>query len=65
MDDKINAPRKPGRPRMGAAAKVRINVMLDPRVAARLRSLGGGNLSCGIELAALSLQTRVRNAGRR
>lgn len=50
---KINSPpRKPGRPRMGTAAKIRINVMLDPAVAQRLRALGAGNLSRGIEITA-------------
>lgn len=44
--------RKPGRPLIGDARKMRINVMLAPDVAERLRRLGDGNLSAGIAIAA-------------
>lgn len=51
MSRAAKAPRKPGRPLLGARPKIRINIMLDPAVAARLRALGDGNLSAGIEIA--------------
>lgn len=41
-----------GRPRIGKEVKARYQVMLEPRVAARLRKLGKGNLSRGIAEAA-------------
>lgn len=41
-----------GRPVMGDEAKKRYNVMLQPRVAERLRRIGDDNLSAGIEKAA-------------
>ena len=44
--------RKPGRPLLGTQPKIRLNIMLDPAIADRLRALGNGNLSRGIEIAA-------------
>jgi hypothetical protein len=43
---------KPGRPLIGKEAKKRYQVMLEPRIAERLRKLGGDNLSAGIAHAA-------------
>ena len=43
---------KIGRPLIGEQAKQKYTVMIEPRVAALLRQLGGINLSRGIALAA-------------
>lgn len=43
---------KGGRPLLGAEPRKRYQVMLEPKVAERLRKLGDGNLSAGIVLAA-------------
>lgn len=53
-----DGPRKRGQPLHGAQPKIRTNVMLDPDVAARLRELGGGNLSRGIDIAAKRSQEK-------
>jgi hypothetical protein len=45
-------PKPRGRPVQGAERKQKFVVTLEPTVAARLRDLGGANLSRGIALAA-------------
>ena len=45
-----------GRPVQGAERKEKFVVTLEPTVAARLRNLGGANLSRGIALAAAMLK---------
>lgn len=47
-----DAPRGPGRPRLGVETRKRYQVVLEPRVAERLREYGEGNLSAGIARAA-------------
>lgn len=42
---------KGGRPLLGAEPKQRYQVMLEPKIAAKLRKLGGNNLSRGIVVA--------------
>jgi len=42
-----------GRPRLGRQARVKRNVVLLESVRARLREIAGGNLSQGIEMAAV------------
>lgn len=45
-------PRPVGRPLLGAEPRKRYQVVLEPRVAEKLRKYGGGNLSAGIVKAA-------------
>lgn len=47
--------RGPGRPIQGQEAKRRYQVLLEPRIAEKLRQAAGGNLSRGIALAAEQL----------
>jgi hypothetical protein len=50
-----------GRPRLGLENRQRYNVMLEPRVAAHIRYIGGGNLSAGIyALVDANVQTHVQ-----
>jgi hypothetical protein len=52
---KTEAVRRGAQPRLARnpdSSKAEFNVMLDPRVADKLRDHGGGNLSAGIQLAA-------------
>src|ERR1700681_219870 len=51
-----------GRPVTGAEAKVRYQVVLEPRTAEKLRQLGGDNLSRGIALAAQNIPLKVETA---
>ena len=44
--------RRPGRPIAGREAKRRYQVLLEPRIAEKLRQAGAGNLSQGIAHAA-------------
>jgi hypothetical protein len=44
--------KRAGRPITGMEPKRRYQVMIEPRIAEKLRKLGGNNLSRGIELAA-------------
>lgn len=47
-----NGGKGPGRPIQGHEAKRRFQVLLEPRIAEKLRHAGGGNLSRGIAQAA-------------
>lgn len=46
---------KRGRPIQGAERKRRHHVVIEPRLAEKLRDIGGGNLSAGIARASAGL----------
>jgi hypothetical protein len=58
----VAEPRGAGRPPYGEAARKRTCVMLYPGVAEQLREYGDGNLSAGIERAALAARSLARRA---
>jgi hypothetical protein len=51
---------KRGRPVVGPEPKQRYQVMLEPRIAEKLRRLGGDNLSHGIAIAAERIKEPVK-----